>query len=82
MNVAQITKAITNIRPNSHFTQRGTDYLGLEWHDDIDTKPSESEWLSAIEQLNTVEFEKRSAAEAKLAALGLTAEDLKALGLA
>lgn len=79
------TKAIQFIRPNAEFVLRGDD---LEWLDESQTEPTEKEieagWLAYKKaqdaELKAKEQAKESA-QAKLAALGLTVEDLTALGL-
>ena len=78
-------KAIQFIRPNAEFTLRGDE---LEWIDKNQTEPTkkeiESGWLAyqAAEIAEAeAKAEAKATAQAKLAALGLTVEDLKALGL-
>lgn len=81
MNISKVIDAILSIRPNAEFTQKGILYEDLEWLDTEQTKPSKTEWESAISRIEEIEQQKKVTAEAKLAALGLTADDLKALGL-
>ena len=78
-------KAIQFIRPNAEFNLIGDD---LTWLDSEQTKPTEAEietglvaYQAKIQADKTEAAAKKSAAEAKLAALGLNADDLKALGL-
>ena len=85
MNDLDKVAAIRNIRPNSEFVIRGG---VLEWLDTNQTQPTEEEieagWIAyqAKVEADKAETEaKKEAAEAKLAALGLTSDDLKALGL-
>jgi hypothetical protein len=85
MNHEEYVKSIKFIRPNSEFVLNGFD---LQWLDNENSKPTESEieagWIAYQEkiQLDIIEAEsKKAEAQAKLAALGLTSEDLKALGL-
>ena len=78
-------KSLTFIRPNAEFIARGDE---LEWLDEIQIEPTQSEieagWI-AYQAAQAAEAEAKaaakSAAQAKLAALGLTVEDLTALGL-
>ena len=70
------------------WTIYGDDYSGIIWHDQQQTEPTEEEiaqaWIDYQAKVETdlaAEQAKKAAAEAKLVALGLTAEDLKALGL-
>lgn len=85
MNDLDKVVAIRNIRPNSEFVIRGG---VLEWLDTNQTQPTEEEieagWIAyqAKVEADKAEAEaKKEAAQAKLAALGLTPDDLKALGL-
>jgi hypothetical protein len=80
----EIVKALNNIRPNAEWTLRDGNFENLEWLDMTQSKPTKIEIDAAIEIVKQAEAEaaaKKAAAEAKLAALGLTADDLKALGL-
>lgn len=79
-------KAIQEIRPNAEFVLTENE---LTWLDKEQAKPSEAEIEAGFVAYKTrlaneaAEAEaKKLAAEAKLAALGLTSEDLKVLGLA
>jgi hypothetical protein len=72
---------------DSEWTLDGDDYQGLTWLSET-KKPTknelDSQWqdiLDKIEAKKAASKAKREAAEAKLAALGLTPDDLKALGL-
>jgi hypothetical protein len=71
----------------SEYTLNGDEYDGLTWLSKT-KKPTKDEldaqWEEVLAKVEAKKVEtkaKREAAEAKLAALGLTAEDLKALGL-
>jgi|688.fasta_scaffold1641825_2 hypothetical protein len=77
--------AIFAIRPDAEFVLIGDE---IEWLDKNQTEPTSSEIDEALAQYNTRKAEQDAAkaqakvlAEAKLAALGLTADDLKALGI-
>ena len=77
-------KAIQFIRPNAEFVLRGDE---LEWLDANQTQPTEQEiadgfiaYQAKLESDKVKAETAKAAAEAKLAALGLTADDLKALG--
>jgi hypothetical protein len=87
-NSQLLVEAIRLLKPNSEFVIVNDDYSTIDWHILEGDAPSESEVFAAIEQVkaNDVQAEldkaaKKAAAEAKLAALGLDADDLKALGL-
>ena len=78
-------KAIQFIRPNAEFTLIGDD---LEWLDTNTTKPTTKEisdgliaYKAAKEAEAEAKAQAKAAAEGKLAALGLTTDDLRALGL-
>lgn len=73
--------------PKQEWKLDGNDYAGLVWLSDT-TKPTESEILSKWPEVQAelkaeadALIAKKEAAQAKLAALGLTPDDLKALGL-
>jgi hypothetical protein len=81
------TLILTTKYPNSLWTLDGDDYDGLTWVSDT-PKPSKATldglW-NEVQDLITAETEAKAAAkaaaQAKLEALGLTVEDLQALGL-
>lgn len=86
LNHKQVLEAISFIRPDAAFCLRGDD---LEWLDENQSKPTDAEieagWVAysaKVEADKADAVAKKAAAEAKLAALGLDADDLKALGLA
>jgi hypothetical protein len=80
-------KCIVYLYPNAEWALNGNDYNSLEWLSD-EAKPTEAEIIAAWPQAKKL-FEAKYAArvtaketaQSKLAALGLTADDLKALGL-
>jgi len=85
MNNLEMTKAILFIRPNAQFSVAGDK---LNWLDENQTEPTQAEiaaGLIAYQTAQEAEAEAKAtakaAAQAKLAALGLTVEDLQALGL-
>jgi len=78
-------KAIQFIRPESQFVLSGDN---LTWLDEEQTEPTEAEieagWVAYQAKLEADKLEaaaKKAAAEAKLVALGLDLDDLRALGL-
>jgi hypothetical protein len=88
MKTDLIIDASALIRPNSEFVIVGEDYENIEWHKLKDSEPTMAELLVAVEQVKAnkeaevlAKEQAKAAAEAKLEALGLTADDLKALGL-
>jgi len=85
MNPKEITRAITFIRPGAEFVLNGDE---LTWLDKKQIEPTIEEIEAGLVAYNAAQAAKQSdaqdakqSAEAKLAALGLTADDLKALGL-
>jgi hypothetical protein len=77
--------AIQFIRPSAEFVLSGDE---LEWLDKKQTKPTIAEieaglagYEAKVEADKADATAKKEAAQAKLEALGLNAEDLKALGL-
>jgi hypothetical protein len=85
MEFKNVAEAILFIRPNAVFSLRNNQ---IEWLDENQTEPTEAEikagWVAyqaAKETEAEAKAEAKAAAQAKLAALGLTVEDLTALGL-
>lgn len=78
-NVAKISKALKDIRPNAEWALTGDTLDGLEWLDNQQTKPTKAEIEQAIANpLPEIE----PTVEQKLASVGLSIDDLKvALGL-
>jgi len=78
-------KTIQFIRPNAQFVLTGDK---LDWLDETQTKPTDEEikagfvaYQKSVDDEIERQAEAKTAAQAKLAALGLTVEDLQALGL-
>jgi hypothetical protein len=81
----ELVLAIKHIRPSAQFALRGDE---LEWLDTEQGKPTQAEieagWVAYQAKIEADKAEAatyKAAAEAKLTALGLTTDDLKALGL-
>ena len=77
--------SIKHIRPNAQFSLTGDE---LEWFDTEQAKPTNKEIEAGLIAYNLAEESKaqtreaaKATAEGKLAALGLTTDDLRALGL-
>lgn len=88
MESKYLTKAIKKLKPTAEFSFTDNDYSTIKWDVLEGDAPTQAEIISAIEQVkqdyNQIELDKsakKAAAEAKLAALGLDADDLEALGL-
>ena len=83
-----LNQAIRKLKPTAEFSFSNNDYSTIKWDILEGEAPTQFEISAAIEQIKADEAQaeaeaaaKKAAAEAKLAALGLTAEDLQALGL-
>lgn len=73
------SRAILSLRPGAEFTLTNSDdYSTIIWHSE-GTAPTEAEVLAEDARLKQEDADKKAAAEAKLAAIGLTPEDLKAI---
>jgi len=86
MNI--LGKAIKVLRPTAEFSISDNDYSTIKWDKLEGDAPTQSEIDAAIKQVEADEIATeakaeadKAAAQAKLAALGLTTDDLKALGL-
>ena len=86
--MAKLAEAINLYNPNAQWTLLGDDYETLDWHSVDIAKPTKAELETLLLEVeaNKAQQEAKAAADkiaaqAKLAALGLTTDDLKALGL-
>lgn len=78
----EIAEAIKKLHPEAEFVIRDQDYSNIEWIVLNGNAPSKKEIEDMVVLIRKEKSDKKLAAEAKLAALGLTSDDLKALGLA
>ena len=85
MEHKQIIDSLNFIRPNTNWFLKGEELI---WQDDKQDKPTKSEievgWVAyqaKVESDKTEAAAKKATAEAKLVALGLDLDDLRALGL-
>jgi hypothetical protein len=83
-----LTQAIRSLKPNSEFVYTDNDYSTINWIVLEGTAPTQKEIDAAIKEVKADEAQAeatkataKAAAEGKLAALGLTTDDLRALGL-
>ena len=74
-----LVKALTSLRPGAEFTFDNDDLATVQWADSSIVTPTQEEIDAELARLAQVELDKKAAAESKLAALGLTADDIKAL---
>jgi hypothetical protein len=83
-----LVEAIKKLKPTAEFSFTDNDYSTIKW-DVLEGKaPTQKQIDEAIEQVKIEEIaeveakaEAKASAQAKLAALGLTVQDLTALGL-
>lgn len=83
-----LTKAILLLKPNAEFSYIDDDYTTIKWDVLTGNAPTKSQIDAAVEQVKANEAQAvidkataKASAQSKLAALGLTVEDLQALGL-
>ena len=74
-----LAKALVSLRPGKEFTFNDEDLTTVRWNDPDVTTPTQAEVDAELARLAQEELDKKVAAEAKLAALGLTPDDFKAL---
>ena len=74
-----LAKALKSLRPGAEFTYDNEDLATVRWNDPSVITPTQAEVDAELNRLSNEAEQKKAAAEAKLAALGLTAEDLQAL---
>lgn len=74
----RIEEALQALKPAAEWVLRGDTYDDIEWLDKVQTKPSQEDVTAKMAEALP---DNKAAATAKLAALGLTTDDLKALGL-
>lgn len=87
-NAFYLAEAIRFLLPETGFSFNRADYSTVKWDTTPANIPTQSEIDAAIEQVKANEIAAeaqaiadKASATAKLAALGLTTDDLKALGL-
>jgi len=88
MKNQNICETLMFLRPNAQFTLTGDSIQNLNWLDKEQEKPTETEieegWIAyqaKVAEDKAIAEAKKATAQAKLQALGLTADDLTALGL-
>jgi hypothetical protein len=88
METSLLVKAIRKLKPAAEFSFVEEDYSTIKWDSLDGDAPTRAEINAAIESIKLEEAAQeaaqeaaKQAAQAKLELLGLTADDLKALGL-
>ena len=83
-----LVDAIKKLKPDAEFVYENSDYATIKWIKLDGKAPSQAEIDDAIEEVKADDLaqvqakaEAKASAQGKLAALGLTLEDLQALGL-
>jgi hypothetical protein len=83
-----LVDAIKKLKPDAEFTYENRDYSTIKWIKLDGKAPTQAEIDTAIEEIKADELAEvqakakaKASAQGKLAALGLTVEDLQALGL-
>jgi hypothetical protein len=65
--MTDITKALVSLRPGAEWMLDGDRYEGLQWLDEVQTKPSKAEIVTELERLQTEydakEYQRLRAAE-------------------
>ena len=86
--MSYLVKAIRKLKPTSEFSFQDEDYSTIKWDVLDGDAPTQKEIDAAIKEVKADEAQAeatkataKAAAESKLAALGLTTDDLRALGL-
>ena len=86
--MSYLVKAIKKLKPTAEFSFTNDDYSTIKWDVLDGDAPTQSEIDVAIKEVEADEAQaeldkaaKKASAEAKLVALGLDLDDLRALGL-
>jgi hypothetical protein len=65
--IIEITDAIKSLKPNASWVLRGMEYSGLEWKDESQTKPTESEVEAEVKRLqaeyDSKDYQRKRASE-------------------
>jgi hypothetical protein len=76
---SKVYNAIAALTNNAEWVWNGDDYANIEWITKGVKAPTEAQIEAKIAEMEADEAAKKNAAIAKLTALGLTADDLKAI---
>jgi hypothetical protein len=76
-----LSQAIQKLKPTAEFSYKNRDYSTVEWIVLDGDAPTTAEIDATIKQIKSEKTTAKATAEGKLAALGLTTDDLRALGL-
>jgi len=77
----ELNEAIAKLKPNAEYVLTNRDYSTIKWIVLDGDAPTQKEIDAAIKEIKNEKAQAKATAEGKLAALGLTTDDLRALGL-
>ncbi len=77
----ELNEAIAKLKPNAEYVLTNKDYSTIKWIVLDGDAPTQKEIDAAIKEIKNDKAQAKATAEGKLAALGLTTDDLRALGL-
>jgi len=77
----ELNEAIAKLKPNAEYVLTNRDYSTIKWIVLDGEAPTQKEIDAAIKEIKNDKAQAKATDEGKLAALGLTTDDLRALGL-
>lgn len=77
----ELSEIVSALRPGAEFVIRDNDISQIEWHSEGVAEVTQAEIDAEVMRLAKASADRKAAALAKLDALGLTTDDLAALGL-
>ena len=77
----ELNEAIAKLKPHAEYVLTNRDYSTIKWIVLDGDAPTQKEIDAAIKEIKNQKAQAKATAEGKLAALGLTTDDLRALGL-
>lgn len=84
--MSYLIRAINNLKPNAEFAFTDNDYSTIEWHKITGAAPTQAQIDAEIEKIKAIDTQAKidqlaaeASAIAKLEALGLTSEEIRAL---
>ena len=77
----ELNEAIAKLKPNAEYVLTNRDYSTIKWIVLDGDAPTQKEIDAAIKEIKNNKAQAKATAEGKLVALGLTTDDLRALGL-
>ena len=77
----ELNEAIAKLKPGAEYVLTNRDYSTVKWIVLDGDAPTQKEIDAAIKEIKNNKAQAKATAEGKLAALGLTTDDSRALGL-